>query len=390
MPSTKFRCWRFLALAIAIASLCLGVADTGRAQRNADDIAREAYNAALHEHAKARGGAKQPSYFAIVRRGMDQFEELAKKVGATAAGAQIKFDSINAVPAGMDSDPRAQLVTSVRLGITPVPDPRIVNGWPVEKGEFDEAVALTGNKMLCSGIALDGSTVLTAAHCACDLHLATGDSPDDEKKVYVGISTGSDSKQFPVRPGETRFLSRDLRGLDPCSGILANILGGNPDLALVRVANGPMDLPLVRIATPELMEGAIGTAGFFLYGFGCTKPIQPGGPLLGCDTGSIGTKMTGFIKRSANCTDPSACAPGGREFALQDLGGRSPIDTCAGDSGGPVIVIEGEGDSLRYHLVGITSRPFNQNGNCGDGGIYAKIGTDEVITWLKMHVNVQH
>jgi secreted trypsin-like serine protease len=138
------------------------------------------------------------------------------------------------------------------------------------------------------------------------------------------------------------------------------------------------------------MNAALGADTFFIYGFGCTLPIQPTGQFKGCNSDSLGVKMTGFVTFSANCTDPNACAPGGREFALRDIGSSAPIDTCGGDSGGPVIIIGSQTDALVYHLVGITSRPFNPNGNCGDGGIYGKVGTDEVIDWLKTHVAVQN
>ncbi len=44
-------------------------------------------------------------------------------------------------------------------------DKRIVGGEDAKDGEFPFLVSITGTKGICGGTLLDGTTVLTAAHC---------------------------------------------------------------------------------------------------------------------------------------------------------------------------------------------------------------------------------
>lgn len=83
-----------------------------------------------------------------------------------------------------------------------------------------------------------------------------------------------------------------------------------------------------------------------------------------------------------------------REFILSNLpltNGALSVDTCGGDSGGPVFLLgpklDGSNKVERF-LVGITSRAIkgvNQDRSlyCGGGGIYTAVGTAPVQKWLK-------
>jgi secreted trypsin-like serine protease len=78
----------------------------------------------------------------------------------------------------------------------------------------------------------------------------------------------------------------------------------------------------------------------------------------GCDTSTLAT----------GCMPPL-------ELVLGRNGGR---DTCAGDSGGPVL--ENAGGSLR--IVAVTSRSILGGVlRCGDGGIYTRV--DQVDSWIR-------
>jgi secreted trypsin-like serine protease len=63
-----------------------------------------------------------------------------------------------------------------------------------------------------------------------------------------------------------------------------------------------------------------------------------------------------------------------------------PVDTCGGDSGGPVFLMGTKGP----RLIAVTSRaaPASRNDNpdhCGGGGIYTLLGRKTVLDWLEAH-----
>ena len=60
------------------------------------------------------------------------------------------------------------------------------------------------------------------------------------------------------------------------------------------------------------------------------------------------------------------------------MAGGSGIDSCNGDSGGPLYLLTDRGD----YLIGVTSRGFrDSNQACGDGGIYTR--PDAAIAWIE-------
>ena len=340
-----------------------------------------AFRSRLHEYAVATGGMQQPGYFAIVRRGLDQYD-LRPRTGNRSAASGVDLPGLNAAPEPIDLDPNGQVLTSLRLGIRPEANTRIVNGFELRQGQYDEVVMLTGNDFLCSGIALNRTTILTAAHCACDLHLAKSDGSlrDSKKKVVLGLSNVAGAKDRLIDLSATRFISVDLFGVSPCPDIRPGLQAGHPDLALVRLQEGlSVDAPRLKVATNEIFEASLGRNRFYVIGFGCTRPIQPNGRFYNCDSGSTGKKFAASINTSGQCSNPGppdGCAPGGKEFALRDEARRA--DTCAGDSGGPVVLDTGRA----FFLAGITSRALDPNGTCGEGGIYEKITTAQVVDWL--------
>jgi len=75
----------------------------------------------------------------------------------------------------------------------------------------------------------------------------------------------------------------------------------------------------------------------------------------------------------------SAISPGGELGA-----GGSGIDSCYGDSGGPLYLITDRGN----YLVGVTSRAYSYvSVPCRDGGIYVR--PDAVIDWIEGQTGVQ-
>ncbi len=65
--------------------------------------------------------------------------------------------------------------------------------------------------------------------------------------------------------------------------------------------------------------------------------------------------------------------------------GTGGVDTCRGDSGGPLMELIGDGVGerrvCRWRVVGVTSRPVaSARVVCGHGGIYTRV--DRVRPWI--------
>jgi endonuclease G len=107
--------------------------------------------------------------------------------------------------------------------------------------------------------------------------------------------------------------------------------------------------------------------------------------------GAIDRNATTFVNNlqeaettitDADCTRRPGCnaavAPGG-EIGAGGMG----VDTCPGDSGGPLYLMTDYG----VYLAGITSRAYDDaQYDCADGGIYAR--PDKVIDWIEQSAGV--
>ena len=232
-------------------------------------------------------------------------------------------------------------------------------------------------------------------------------------KIKVGSKITQFKQSFEVNAGATQVFPSNS-GFT-CAGMEAQIRGGRLDLAVVEIAGaGSMLVSPAPIQKPEVFGPSVPRTkqdgpAFFIFGFGCAAPDQIGGRFMGCGGQNSGGKRGGIIYYSVNCAplsvggfapdpivgDPlSFCAPDAKEFILSNFFAKSKLvtDTCAGDSGGPVMQLApnpAPGDRLR--LVGITSRSLHPLGHCGFGGVYTKISDAKVIKWLKqdLSINVQ-
>ena len=162
------------------------------------------------------------------------------------------------------------------------------------------------------------------------------------------------------------------------------------DLAVVRFKNNKpqANVRVATIATAERLQAVMKDADseYRLIGFGFQRQQSAFGVF---QLGQIGQKAFGRIRRGRDCTSSAGSFPRdcitGEEIILADSGNR--VDTCAGDSGGPVYVRNS--GFAAFRLAAITSRSTDQNGACGPGGIYGLVDV-AAVTWIRnaLHVNV--
>jgi MYXO-CTERM domain-containing protein len=219
------------------------------------------------------------------------------------------------------------LVLAMAAGLTAeTPDQHIYGGTEVVSCGWPTTVSLEG---ICTGTLVHPQVVIYAAHC--------------------GKNFGS------VQLGEQDLgdAARDVPTLS-CNKYPGGGPGGGDDWAYCVLAEPQLDVPIV----PILMgcETSILTPGreVVVVGFG------------EADTGPYGIKREAFTQFNYFEGDEAHVGGGG-------------VDTCYGDSGGPVFVrmpaAEGYDDTWR--VFGITSWGYG----CGEGGYYSMMHTG--IQWFE-------
>jgi len=218
--------------------------------------------------------------------------------------------------------------------------PPVIGGQPAPTGRWPDAVALfSGTQHTCTGTLIAPDLILSAEHCFGITHAVLGS---------VDYTTGESIEIVE------RFNHPDA--------------SATFDVALFRLATAS-DLPprelLVDCLSDFYVDGAIATVA----GFGYRDPNGPGQSLL---------IEVDLPLEDADCSELDrgcrpAVSPGGELVA-----GGGGVDSCIGDSGGPLYLDTGAG----VYLAGVVSRgSFPADQLCGDGGIYVR--TDAIAPWIE-------
>jgi uncharacterized protein (TIGR03382 family) len=193
--------------------------------------------------------------------------------------------------------------------------------------------------------------VITAAHCY--------DASDPPLPDNVLLGTSSLARP---RDGETIAIKQGYVYPDP-----ENTL----DIAVLVLARPSSRKPRM-IATGWGRVDLVNGAPITLVGFGA---VNSSGDDFVNELQEASTTITDF-----DCATSSGCNPSARPDGELGAGGMG-IDTCPGDSGGPLYLMTSYGPIL----AGVTSRGYNDSPiACSDGGIYTR--PDKAIDWIEMTV----
>ena len=207
------------------------------------------------------------------------------------------------------------------------------DAWPSAASVF------FGNSPGCSGVLIGPTLALTAGHC----------NSHQLNRIYVG---GNDLRD--LSQGELITVAERIEYPDSQSTY---------DLTLL-VLSEPAETPPITVAHGCLQAEIVNGAETQVVGFGATDTWgQQGSQVLMEATIPVTDADCSGQGRGCN----HQVSPGGELVA-----GGDGVDSCSGDSGGPLYLWSSWGEPF---LVGLTSRAAAPASvPCGDGGIYVRVG----------------
>ncbi|HEX5059241.1 MAG TPA: trypsin-like serine protease [Kofleriaceae bacterium] len=234
-----------------------------------------------------------------------------------------------------------------------VTDQYVIGGAAAPAGKWPDTVAVMWGTnptqdQGCTGTLVAPNVVITAGHCViggAPTHVLVGatklSAPQEGQLIPIMKAIEYPNSQGSVDAG-VLVLQTPVTGIEPrpiASGWAKFDIQNNAMVQLVGFGTTDKN---GSVSTDALME-----ATTIITDYNCTKEG------VGCNT---------------------AARPDG-EFGA----GGSGIDTCPGDSGGPVYLTTSYGT----YVMGITSRGYETNNYaCSEGGIYER--PDKIVDWLDM------
>ena len=234
---------------------------------------------------------------------------------------------------------------------TQVDESAILGGSDVPTGKWQDAAAIrTNNNWYCTGTLIAPNVVLTAGHCAEDL----------PNNVLVGTSSLQRPTEGEVIPVKQRI---EYPSSQSRADLLVLVLERDSKFEPRPIATG--------WARAEILNGA----EVQIVGFGA---IDRDGNDYTPTLKEATTTITDF-----DCATSSGCRTSIKPAGELGAGGMG-IDTCGGDSGGPLYL----STSFGTFLAGATSRGYSNNQYyCSEGGIYVR--PDKFVEWIEQSAGVR-
>lgn len=282
------------------------------------------------------------SHHQVLARPIDAGVEAGSAHGSSTIGRENSL-----VGDGVKTDPASKLLDGNKDDRDPGMDPAPLAAQRTDTGRSDDTrwpprfvhsavVELTSDRgVLCSGVLIKKNYVLTAAHCrgakAAVFQTSLNEPPTSIRITHFEVPTG--------------------RGVD---------------LGVARLAQ---DASVISYRMRDAADARAPESTVRLVGFGVTDERTL--------TGAGVRRWADIPIAGWGCDERSAARTGCIEDLEMVLRASNGLDTCAGDSGGPVLEFIGGAP----RVVGITSRGVESTSvRCGAGGIYVRV--DRMRGWI--------
>ncbi|XP_016977946.2 spaetzle-processing enzyme [Drosophila rhopaloa] len=262
---------------------------------------------------------------------------------------------------------------------------RIFGGTNTSLWEFPWMVLLQYKKLFsesysfnCGGALLNSRYVLTAGHCLASREL------DKSGVALHSVRLGEwDTRTDPdcaVQLNNKRICAPNHIDIEVERFIIheqyaPNSVDQKNDIALLRLKRSVSYTDYVRpicLPTDDLMQNNFVGYAMDVAGWGLTENLQPSVTKLKITVSvwNLTTCQNKYTTFKVKLDDTQMCA-----------GGQLGVDTCGGDSGGPLMVGVNSGGREVFYIAGVTSYGTKPCGLKGWPGVYTRTG--HFIDWIK-------
>jgi secreted trypsin-like serine protease len=249
---------------------------------------------------------------------------------------------------------RPLVAAALALALLPASASAVVGGQNASRPYPHMAILKQDGSFVCGASLIAPDFVLTAAHCVVDSR--DFKTPLAPSRLSFTLGTTNVSSSGGETIGASEVVVHERFTGDASDGF---------DVALVRLSRSSAQAP-IRIASPATQRATWpGGARAWVIGYGANVP------LLGISYTSQLQEVEIPIVDDGSCADADAtrlCA--GELYGIKD--------SCNGDSGGPLMVGDGNGGLL---LVGTVSYGFE----CGiptQYGVYGRVADTSLYEWI--------